>query len=335
MKVTSTRKAMTTTYSILSDSQDASFNLAAEEYLLRNKSEDYQFFYINSPSVIIGKHQNALAEINLPFLEQHGIPLFRRLSGGGTVYHDEGNLNFCFIKNGETSDLVNFKKATEPIVTVLNNWGIAARSGERNDLLVDYKKISGNACHVFKNRVMHHGTLLYDTNLETLTACLKNDPLKFRDKAVKSVRSEVINLSSLLKQDWNTQAFLEQLVAAIRQNAASVKAYSFTKEDLDQIHELQSSKYSKNDWNFRYGPNYEFKKRHQIAGYVFALSMQVEKGKMTRVALKTNHPDQGLGLQIPQLVQNKFHDKDEIRRSLQTLCQTHDFSEESLLALFF
>ncbi len=326
---------MSITYSILSNRHEPSFNLAAEEYLLRNKTEDYQFFYINSPSVIIGKHQNALAEINLPFMEQQGIPLFRRLSGGGTVFHDEGNLNFCFIKTGEGSDLVNFKKATEPIVKVLNEWGIPARSGERNDLLVDFKKISGNACHVFKRRVMHHGTLLFDSNLETLTACLKNDPLKFRDKAVKSVRSEVVNLKSLIHSDWGAPTFLENLVKAIRQDSTSVKPYTFTQEDLIHINELQESKYQKNDWNYRYGPSYEFKKRSQLSGYVFALNMQVEKGKMAQISLKTNHPDKAIGIQIPRLLQMKYHDKKEIIQSLEAIRQKLNISEESLLDLFF
>ncbi|MCA1745033.1 MAG: lipoate--protein ligase family protein, partial [Bacteroidales bacterium] len=165
-------------------------------------------------------------------------------SGGGTVYHDEGNLNFCFIKNGENSDLVNFKKATEPIIEVLNTWGIPARNGERNDLLVNFKKISGNACHVFKRRVMHHGTLLFDSNIETLTACLKNDPLKFKDKAVKSVRSEVLNLKSVFKKDWTAQQFLQELEWAMRAENPSVKPYTFTQDDLFHINELQASKYS-------------------------------------------------------------------------------------------
>ena len=309
--------------------------MAAEEYLLRNKNDDYQFFYINAQSVIIGKHQNALAEINLPYLERHNIPLFRRLSGGGTVFHDKGNLNFCFIKNGESSDLVNFKKATEPIIKVLNTWGIPARNGERNDLLVDYKKISGNACHVFKRRVMHHGTLLYNSNLETLTDCLKNDPLRFKDKAVKSVKSEVINLKSIFKQDWNAAEFLEQLVEAIRQEESTVVPYTFTEEDLIHIHALQTSKYSQTDWNYRYGPSYEFKKRSHLSGYVFAVNMRVEKGRITEVLLKTNHPEKEIETQISNLLEMKYHDKQEIIHSLESIRQQYNISETSLLSLFF
>ena len=123
--------------SIVSPSNQPDFNLAAEEYFLKSISEDVHFFYINAPSVIIGKHQNALAEVNLAFLEARNIPLYRRLSGGGTVYHDEGNINYCFIKTGVATDLVNFKKATQPIVEVLNSWGVPVRSGQRNDLLVN------------------------------------------------------------------------------------------------------------------------------------------------------------------------------------------------------
>jgi lipoate---protein ligase len=326
---------MPNTYLILSDRNEPSFNLAAEEFLLRKRSDDYQFFYINAPSVIIGKHQNALAEINLPYLEQKNIPLYRRLSGGGTVYHDYGNVNFCFVKNGEQTNLVDFKKATEPIVQVLNDWGLPVRNGERNDLLIDFKKISGNACHVFKRRVMHHGTLLFDSDLETLTNCLRNDPLKFKDKAVKSVRSEVANIKPELLKNWDTKIFLEQLIAAMQERTPELQAYSFSQEDLNHIYELQSSKYSQNDWNYRYGPSYEFKKRSQISGFVFTLSLKVDKGKMTEISLNTNHPEKDLELQIKRLLHMKYHDKQEIVNNLDVIRKKLNISEASLLSLFF
>jgi lipoate-protein ligase A len=326
---------MSTTYSILSNSHEPSFNLAAEEYLLRSKTENYHYFYINEPSVIIGKHQNALAEINLPFLEQNNIPLFRRLSGGGTVFHDYGNLNFCFIKNGEYSDLVNFKKATEPIVKVLNAWGIPARNGERNDLLVDYKKVSGNACHVFKNRVMHHGTLLFDSNLETLTSCLKNDPFKFKDRAVKSVKSEVINLKEVFNKEWSATFFLKQLILQINAESANIVPYSFTLEDMKQIEELQLNKYRKKEWNYNYGPNYEFKKRSLISTYAFALQMQVEKGRMTGIILRTNHPDKEISTKIHESLEGKFHDKQQILNAMAEFRNRLQMSDNQLLSLFF
>lgn len=291
--------------------------MAAEEYLLRQKKEDYAFFYINRPSVIIGKHQNALAEINLPYLEEQNIPVFRRMSGGGTVYHDEGNLNFCFIKNGDNSDLVNFKKATEPIVSALQRRGLPARNGERNDLLLNYKKISGNACHVFKRRVMHHGTLLYQSDLNRLTGSLKSDPTRFEDKAVKSVRSEVVNINQVLQSKETTTEFLQNLVEDLLRNNTDWEKATFSKVDLDKIEELKKEKYDHSEWNYRYGPAYTFKKRLQSGRLVFGVKLRVEKGRITQLEIKGNYkPEEDLkALEIRLL--GCYHDKNSLLKLLQ------------------
>lgn len=304
-------------HTIISSSKDPAFNLAAEEYLLRQKKEDYAFFYINRPSVIIGKHQNALAEINLPYLEEQNIPVFRRMSGGGTVYHDEGNLNFCFIKNGDNSDLVNFKKATEPIVSALQRRGLPARNGERNDLLLNYKKISGNACHVFKRRVMHHGTLLYQSDLNRLTGSLKSDPTRFEDKAVKSVRSEVVNINQVLQSKETTTEFLQNLVEDLLRNNTDWEKATFSKVDLDKIEELKKEKYDHSEWNYRYGPAYTFKKRLQSGRLVFGVKLRVEKGRITQLEIKGNYkPEEDLkALEISLL--GCYHDKNSLLKLLQ------------------
>lgn len=304
-------------HTIISSSKDPAFNLATEEYLLRQKKEDYAFFYINRPSVIIGKHQNALAEINLPYLEEQNIPVFRRMSGGGTVYHDEGNLNFCFIKNGDNSDLVNFKKATEPIVSALQRRGLPARNGERNDLLLNYKKISGNACHVFKRRVMHHGTLLYQSDLNRLTGSLKSDPTRFEDKAVKSVRSEVVNINQVLQSKETTTEFLQNLVEDLLRNNTDWEKATFSKVDLDKIEELKKEKYDNSEWNYRYGPAYTFKKRLQSGRLVFGVKLRVEKGRITQLEIKGNYkPEEDLkALEIRLL--GCYHDKNSLLKLLQ------------------
>lgn len=304
-------------HTIISSSKDPAFNLATEEYLLRQKKEDYAFFYINRPSVIIGKHQNALAEINLPYLEEQNIPVFRRMSGGGTVYHDEGNLNFCFIKNGDNSDLVNFKKATEPIVSALQRRGLPARNGERNDLLLNYKKISGNACHVFKRRVMHHGTLLYQSDLNRLTGSLKSDPTRFEDKAVKSVRSEVVNINQVLQSKETTTEFLQNLVEDLLRNNTDWEKATFSKVDLDKIEELKKEKYDHSEWNYRYGPAYTFKKRLQSGRLVFGVKLRVEKGRITQLEIKGNYkPEEDLkALEIRLL--GCYHDKNSLLKLLQ------------------
>lgn len=304
-------------HTIISSSKDPAFNLAAEEYLLRQKKEDYAFFYINRPSVIIGKHQNALAEINLPYLEEQNIPVFRRMSGGGTVYHDEGNLNFCFIKNGDNSDLVNFKKATEPIVSALQRRGLPARNGERNDLLLNYKKISGNACHVFKRRVMHHGTLLYQSDLNRLTGSLKSDPTRFEDKAVKSVRSEVVNINQVLQSKETTTEFLQNLVEDLLRNNTDWEKATFSKVDLDKIEELKKEKYDHSEWNYRYGPAYTFKKRLQSGRLVFGVKLRVEKGRITQLEIKGNYkPEEDLKVLEMRLL-GCYHDKNSLLKLLQ------------------
>ncbi len=154
----------------------------------------------NLPSIILGKHQNTLAEINYSFVKENNIPVVRRISGGGTVFHDLGNLNFTFISSGEKEKLVNFRKFTQPIIEVLNHMGIPACFEGKNDLRVNGLKISGNAEHVYRNKVLHHGTLLFSADLNYLNQAIKSVPERFKDKAVQSVRSKVANITDSKKK---------------------------------------------------------------------------------------------------------------------------------------
>ena len=142
--------------------------LAAEEYLLKNFDDDIFMLWQSKDTVVLGKHQNALAEINYPFVRANNVTVARRISGGGTVFHDAGNVNFAFIKNVKSPAEISFKQFTQPVVEALALLGIEATSSGRNDLLIEGLKISGNAEHVFKNRVLHHGTLLFNSDLENL-----------------------------------------------------------------------------------------------------------------------------------------------------------------------
>ncbi len=316
---------------ILSESNEPSFNLAAEEFLLRNSDDEIYFFYINKPSVIIGKHQNALAEVDINFLEENNISLHRRLSGGGTVYHDFGNINFCFIKVGEPGDLVNFEKATLPIVEVLNQWNIPARSGKRNDLLVNFKKISGNACHVFKRRVMHHGTLLYNSDIDNLTKSLINDPTKFKDRAVKSVRSEVMNLIEMYDKDKSASDFLDDLIDGIIKNNPNTKVNNLSDNEINTINELKQNKYSADDWNYSYGPAYEFKKRTKIDNWIFQVTLNIEKGIIDKAKINSNYSDKILNIKLKEAVINKYHRYSDLKNSLNNL----DYNIDNLVSIFF
>lgn len=191
---------------------DIYFNIAAEEYLLKEWQEDVFMLWKSDPAVVVGKHQTALAEFNFKFVQEQGIKVARRLTGGGTVFHDTGNLNFTFIQNGQEGKLIDFRKYTEPIQAALKNMGIITRFEEHNNLTVDGLKISGNAEHVFKNRVLHHGTLLFSTDLKRLRKVLNIRPENYHHKGVRSVPAKIINLKDLLPGNRDILFFQDQIM---------------------------------------------------------------------------------------------------------------------------
>ncbi|MDR0466533.1 MAG: lipoate--protein ligase family protein, partial [Deltaproteobacteria bacterium] len=168
-----------------------SFNLAAEERLLRAGSEDVFMLWRNAPALIVGRHQNTLAELDLDFARERGIAVLRRISGGGAVFHDPGNVNFSFVRLGRNEGGLDFARFTGPVLAALRAMGVECEFDGRNDLVAAGRKFSGNAQHIERDRVLHHGTLLFDSRLEDMAGALRPDPLKFRDKAVKSVPARV------------------------------------------------------------------------------------------------------------------------------------------------
>jgi lipoate---protein ligase len=239
---------------------DPYFNIATEEYVLKHIEEDSFMLWRNSPCIIVGKHQNTLAEINVEYVKRNNLPVVRRLSGGGAVFHDLGNLNFTFVKSGDPDKLIDFRKFTEPILDVLRSLDIQAKFEGRNDLTIGGKKFSGNAEHVWKNRVLHHGTLLFSSHMSDLSAALNADPMKFSDKAVKSVRSRVTNISEHLKSPVDVQQFAGLILDHIISKYPDARMTEFSKEDHAAIDELVRVKYGTWDWNFGYSPGYNFRK---------------------------------------------------------------------------
>lgn len=258
---------------------DPYFCLAAEEHLLKNFSEDIFMLWQSEYTVVVGKHQNAMAEINYPFVHKNGITVARRISGGGTVFHDAGNVNFAYIKNVSSPAEISFKRFTEPVVKALAKLGVTATTSGRNDLLVEGKKISGNAEHVFKNRVLHHGTLLFSSNLETLGQAIKVIPGKYYGKAVQSNRSVVTNILPFLKKNWTVNDFSSFLLDVQLENTDN-SVYELNEKDNQAIQKLVDEKFSTWDWNYGYSPKYTFQNEFFSEGKQLKVELQIEKGKI-------------------------------------------------------
>ena len=270
---------------IRSRTHDPAFNIATEEYLLKNKSDDCFYLYINAPSIIVGKHQNSLAEINVDYVKENHIPVIRRLSGGGAVFHDPGNLNFTFIKKTGGSKTVDFRKYTQPILEVLNDMGINAKFEGRNDLTIDGRKFSGNAKHFYKDKILQHGTLLFSSKLPDLSAALKVNPLKFRDKAVKSVRSRVTNISEHLTKPLSLEAFEARIISHVRNMYDDSVIYELTAEDVNAIDMLVKEKYGTWGWNFGISPQYNLQRGIKTNGGHIEIDLQVVKGKILKAKI--------------------------------------------------
>ena len=265
-------------------SDDPAFNLAAEDYFLHHFDEQVIFLYVNRPSVVIGKHQNAFKEVNWKYCKAHNIAVHRRLSGGGTVYHAPGNLNFCFITNGQQTDkLIDFRKQLEPVNQFLHSIGVPSEYSGRNDLLLHGLKISGNAEHVYskKKRVIHHGTLLYNANLEELGHAIRPKPnVTYSGHAVESVRSKVTNVQLHLEQAKPFEPFMTDFQGFLA-SYFNTEDYFLTAQDLEAINSLADTKYSTWDWNWGYSPT--FTMEYNQNG--MELSIKVKKGTIQEAEL--------------------------------------------------
>lgn len=186
-------------------------NLAVEEYLFSKTTDDIFMLWQNEPSVIIGKNQNAYAEINMDYVRSNNIHIVRRITGGGAVYHDLGNVNYTFISSREKNAGIDFAYFTEPICEALKTLGIDAKLSGRNDLLAGDRKFSGNAQHVVENRVLHHGTILFDGNLDVLSSALNVDEEKLKSKSIKSTKSRVVNIKTLMSENLDVDAFIDRI----------------------------------------------------------------------------------------------------------------------------
>lgn len=261
---------------------DPSINLALEEYILQNFGEEdtYLLFYINEPSIIIGRNQNTVEEINTDYVDENGIKIIRRLSGGGAVYHDEGNLNFSFITKDDGDSFHDFAKFTQPVVEALNRLGVPAELIGRNDLLVEGRKISGNAQFATRGRMFNHGTLMFDSEIEHVVAALNVKKEKIESKGIKSIRSRVANISEFLKEKTTMDEFKNLLLRYIFdvENIARIPRYTLTKQDWENVYDISKKRYQNWDWNFGKSPSFNIKQSHKFSSGLLDVRLDVKKG---------------------------------------------------------
>src|SRR4051812_45153177 len=239
------------------DVTDARLNLALEEYVFRHKpaDEDVLLFYVNERAIIIGRNQNTIEEIDSDVVADRGITVVRRVSGGGAVYHDMGNLNFSFMTPDVRGRFNRYDQFTKPVIEVLHDLGVPAELGGRNDILVAGRKISGNAQFASPTRMFSHGTLLLDSDLDAVTAALRPRPGKVESKGVKSIRSRVANISEFLAAPIGVDELRERIVERLfgTRDRSHVPLVELTAADWTAVHDMAATKYGA--WSWNYGEN--------------------------------------------------------------------------------
>lgn len=261
------------------DNTSPYFNLAAEEYLLKQTQDDIFMLWQNEDSVIVGRYQNSLAEVDIDYIEANHIKVARRITGGGAVFHDLGNLNFTFIRNIQPEEkTIDFRRYLNPIVEALQELGVPAEFSGRNDLTIEGRKISGNAMTFYQNRVLEHGTLLFSTIPDHLSAALKVDPSKFSDKAVQSVRSRVTNISEHLAKPMTVLEFKDHIFQHIMQKEQLTQVDRLTATETELIQEAANRKNTTWEWNFGMSPRYGYHQKTRTKGGIIEVWMDVREG---------------------------------------------------------
>ena len=273
-------------FCISMESHDPFFNLAIEELLLKNRKEEYLILGINNPSLIIGKHQSAHREINTIFATRNKIPVIRRISGGGTVFHDMGNLNFTFITNSEPGKQIDFRKHTLSVIGFLSSLGVEATFEGKNDLKIDGLKISGNAEHIHRNRVLHHGTLLFSTSPDLMRNSLRKDASCYISRAVVSNPSSVTNLKERLTGFTSIYQFRTEMMNYFLKNLPETETYQLTEQESAEAVLLADSKYRSWEWNWAYGPEYHFVNKFEFRGRQIICRLFVREGAIRECHLE-------------------------------------------------
>lgn len=272
---------------IINHSNETAHNIALEEYAFKHLLDEDQIFllWINKPSIIVGRHQNTIEEINRDYVREHGIEVVRRISGGGTVYHDLNNLNYTIISKENEDKAFDFKSFSTPVIKTLEKLGVKAEFTGRNDLEIDGKKFCGNAQAYINGRIMHHGCLLFDVDLSVLAKALKVSKDKFESKGVKSVRARVTNIIDELPEKISVEDFRDLLLDYMKQEYPDMTEYVLTEEDLAAIQELKEHKFATWDWNYGKSPDYNVRRATKFTSGKVEIFANVVESKIQDIKI--------------------------------------------------
>jgi lipoate-protein ligase A len=268
---------------IINRDQRPAYNLALEEYALREMREDVIMLWRNSAAVIIGNNQNAAEEIDADYVTANKITVVRRQSGGGAVFHDLGNVNFTVIHELGGDDFNNYRKFTAPIIGYLAELGVKAELSGRNDLVIDGMKFCGNAQAVKKHRIMHHGCILYSADFERLAGALRPPKIKIESKGIKSVRKRVTNIADHMPSPMPVEDFFNGLADYFLRSAPDIEPYELSEDDIAAAGRLARDKYSTWEWNFGRSPAYNMERETRGDFGTVSVKLFVERGVIEEI----------------------------------------------------
>ncbi|AMO86848.1 Lipoate-protein ligase LplJ [Solibacillus isronensis B3W22] len=301
---------------------DPRINLAIEEYILKNmdiEKDDFLLFYINQPSIIIGKNQNTIEEINTDYVEENGILVVRRLSGGGAVYHDLNNLNFSFLTKDDGNSFSNYKKFTQPVVDALAKLGVNSELSGRNDILAEGKKVSGNAQYSTRGRMFSHGTLMFNLDIDAVVNSLKVKQDKIESKGIKSVRSRVANIIDFLPEKITVEEFRMEILKSIFGGEENIQYYELTEEDWENIHEISKNRYQLWEWNYGKSPRFNIQKTKRYPSGSLDIRLEVNKGVIEEAKIFGDFFGVGDVDEVAQLLVGTKYDRAAIAEKLKDI----------------
>lgn len=318
---------------------DPRINLAIEEYALKNLDPDktYLLFYVNGPSIIIGKNQNTIEEINKQYVEENNIHVVRRLSGGGAVYHDLGNLNFSFITKDDGDSFLNFRRFTQPVIDAAHELGVKAELSGRNDIHVGDKKVSGNAQYTTKGRMFSHGTLMLDSEIENVVNALKVKDEKIRSKGIKSIRGRVANINDFLENKLTMEEFKKLLLEYLYKEQ-KIGTYKLTEEDWKGIHEISEKRYKNWDWNYGKSPKFDIQRSQRFDAGTIDVRLNISKGTIQECKIYGDFFGMGDVSDVQDMLTGIKYEKNAIHQALQEMDMTYYFGripKEGLTELIY